>query len=74
MLEGYLIAVPALTISETEEVRRELIQTEQKYQSEITDVRSLVANLQNQVSFLSSSILSAKIQALPALSQNQDRK
>lgn len=35
MLDGYLAAVPLLTVSETEEVRRQLVQSEERHQSEI---------------------------------------
>jgi hypothetical protein len=71
LLEEYLKAVPVLAISETQQVKQELAQKEAGYRLEMNDLKSLVANLQGQVSFLSSSVLSAKVQALQGQGQSQ---
>ena len=71
LLEEYLKAVPLIAISEAQQVRQELAQTQQTYKLEMHDLKSLVTTLQSQVSFLSSSILSAKVQALQVQSQSQ---
>jgi hypothetical protein len=73
LLEEYLKAVPLLAISEAQQVRQELAQKQQTYQLEMHDLKSLVTNLQSQVSFLSSSVLSAKVQALQGQGQSQVR-
>lgn len=73
LLESYLSIAHALTISEAAEVRRELVQKEEKHQLEMSDLKSLMTTLQSQVSFLSSSVLSAKVQALQVANQSQGR-
>ena len=70
LLQDYLKAVPALTISEAIQVKRELHQKNQNHAKEMKDLQSLVANLQTQVNFLSATVLSAKLQMQQEVLQN----
>jgi hypothetical protein len=74
LLDDYLKAIPSLQVSEVAHVKQELVQTEKNFQAQVHDMKLVVDSLQNQVSYLTSSILSAKTQVLQGQGQNQDHR
>jgi len=74
LIADYLKAVPSLQVSETAQVRQELVQTEKNFQTQVHEMKAVVESLQSQVSYLSSSILSAKVKVLQGERRDQSRK
>lgn len=74
LFDDFLKAVPSLQVSEVAQVKQELVQTEKNFQSQIRDMKQVVDSLQNQVSYLTSSVLSAKVRVLQEQHQNQNHR
>jgi len=72
LLNDYLKAISSLQVSEVAQFKQELVQNEKKFQNEIGDMKAMVESLQNQVTYLSSSVLSAKVRVLQEGHQGQD--
>lgn len=73
LLDDYLKAVPVLTISETEEVKRELVQTEKRHQVDMKGLQQQISHLQSQVSVLVSEGLLARHAASESTRPSQPR-
>lgn len=60
ILQEYLKAVPYLTVSESEHIKRQLVEQEKKYQNDVQSLQQQVTLLQSQVSALVSEGLLAR--------------
>lgn len=66
LLREYRKAIPVLEVSETRTVRREFVAAEKNWQSQFEDMKTTIATIQTQLSFLTSAVVAAKTSAVQA--------